>query len=216
MEFFQIKVTLKHTKPPIWRRLIVAPEIKLDRLHDVLQIAMGWTNSHLYQFETSDGCFSDPSFEVEETQSSRKATLNSVLEGPRSSIRYEYDFGDGWDHQILFEKVVELDQPILALCMGGSRSSPPEDCGGPWGYANLLGSLKDPKSPEHDSMTEWVGPEFDPEAFDVETINKQLARLAPPRHKGPSQKKGAIKRSVTNGVRQSRLPGTESDLDRLR
>jgi Plasmid pRiA4b ORF-3-like protein len=216
MEFFQIKVTLKHTKPPIWRRLIIAPEIKLDRLHDVLQIAMGWTNSHLYQFETPDGYFADPSFEREETQSSKKATLKSVLGGPRSHIRYEYDFGDGWDHQILLEKVVELDQPALAFCLGGARSSPPEDCGGPWGYANLLATLKDPKSAEHDSMIEWVGAEFDPDAFDVEAINKQLARLAPPRPTKPAQKKAAARGSAARGARQPRLPGVKSDLDLLR
>lgn len=216
MEFFQIKLTLKHTKPPIWRRIVVAPEIRLDRLHDVLQIAMGWTNSHLYQFETPDGYFSDPSFEVEETQSSRKATLKSVLGGPRSSIRYEYDFGDGWDHQILLEKVVELDQPVLAFCLGGARSGPPEDCGGPWGYANLLTNLKDPKSPEHDSIIEWAGPEFDSEAFDIEAINKQLGRLAPPQPKKPAQKQAAAKKSAGRGAKQPRLPGIESDLDLLR
>src|SRR5271157_3738577 len=157
MQFFQIKITLKNTRPPIWRRLVVAPEIKLDRLHDVVQIAMGWTNSHLYQFETPEGHFADPSFEVEETQSSRKATLQSVLYRPKSSIRYEYDFGDGWDHQILLEKVVELDQPSLAVCLGGARACPPEDCGGPWGYANLLAILKDPKHPQFEEMSEWIG-----------------------------------------------------------
>jgi len=193
MQFFQIKITLKDTKPPIWRRILVAPEITLNKLHDVLQIAMGWTNSHLHQFETPDGYFADPLFELEETQNSKKATLRSVLCEPKSSIRYEYDFGDGWDHQIVLEKLVELDQPVLALCLGGARSSPPEDCGGAWGYANLLEILKDPKHPEYESMTEWLGSEFEPEAFDVEEINKQLARLASPRPKKAVAKKAAKK-----------------------
>ena len=191
MQFFQIKITLKSTKPPVWRRILVAPEIKLNRLHDVLQIVMGWTNSHLYQFETPLGFIADPTFELEETASSKKTTLQSVLHGPKSHIRYEYDFGDGWDHQILLEKVVELDQPVLALCLGGARACPPEDCGGPWGYANLLEILKDFGHPEYEEMTEWIGPGFDPESFDVEAVNQRLARLALPRPKKAIAKKAA-------------------------
>jgi hypothetical protein len=195
MQYFQIKITLKNIKPPIWRRVLVAPEITLNKLHDVLQIAMGWTNSHLHQFETPDGYFADPAFGMEETQSSRKATLRSVLCEPKSSIRYEYDFGDGWDHQIVLEKLVELDRPVFALCLGGARSSPPEDCGGPWGYANLLEILQDPKHPEYESMIEWLGSEFEPESFDVEAINKQLTRLAPRQPKKASSKKAPAKRA---------------------
>jgi hypothetical protein len=207
MQFFQIKITLKHTTPPIWRRIVVAPEIELDRLHAVLQMVMGWDNSHLYEFETSCGRFSDSrvtdsAFELEETESSAKITLKSVLTRPRSSIRYEYDFGDGWDHQILLEKVVELDEPIVALCLGGARSCPPEDCGGPWGYANLLEIMKDPKHSEHKSMSEWIGPRFDPESFNVEAIDKQLARLAPPR-----QKKASAKKAVSRSAKRARLQG---------
>jgi hypothetical protein len=200
MEFFQLKITLKNIKPPIWRRILVAPEIKLDRLHDVLQIVMGWDNSHLHQFETPLGYIADPAFGLEEAESSKKTTLQSVLSGLRSHIRYEYDFGDGWDHQILLEKVVELDDPILALCLGGARACPPEDCGGPWGYGNLLEILKDPKHPEHEDMSEWIGGEFDAEAFDVEAINKQLANLAPLR-----QKKSAQKKSVRPSAKKLRL-----------
>jgi hypothetical protein len=188
MQFFQIKITLKHTKPPIWRKIIVTPEIKLDKLHDVLQIVMGWDDSHLYQFETPSGRFADSRVELEETGNSRTANLKSVLAGPRSIIQYEYDFGDGWDHQILLEKVVELDDPVLALCLGGARACPPEDCGGPWGYANMLAILKDPKHPEYEDMSEWIGPGFDLEAFDVEAINKQLARLAPQPKKASAKK----------------------------
>jgi hypothetical protein len=189
MQYFQIKVTLKHTKPPIWRRILVTSEIKLNRLHDVLQISMGWTDSHMHQFETPEGFFADPSLEMEETESSKKITLVSVLSQPKSSIRYDYDFGDGWDHQILLEKVVELEDEFLALCTGGARECPPEDCGGPWGYGNLLAILKDPKHPEYAEMKEWIGPGFDAAAFDLDAINKQLTRLAPPRAKKTAAKK---------------------------
>ena len=96
--------------------------------------------------------------------------------------------------------MVELDDPILALCLGGARACPPEDCGGPWGYGNLLEILKDPKHPEHEDMSEWIGGEFDAEAFDVEAINKQLANLAPLR-----QKKSAQKKSVRPSAKKLRL-----------
>ena len=201
MQFFQIKITLKDTKPPIWRRILVAPEITLNKLHDVLQIAMGWTNSHLHQFETSLGYIADPEFELEEAESSKKATLQSVLHGPKSHIRYEYDFGDGWDHQVLLEKLVELDEPVLARCLEGARACPPEDCGGFWGYDNMLAILKDPKHPEYKSMNEWLGSRFDPEAFDVEAINKLLARLA------PRPRKASAKKAAGRSVRTGRLPG---------
>jgi hypothetical protein len=194
MQFFQIKITLNDIKPPIWRRILVAPEIKLDKLHDVLQIVMGWTNSHLHQFKTPLGDIADPAFELEEAKSSKKTTLQSVLPGPNSHIIYEYDFGDSWEHQILLENVVELDDPVLAVCLEGARAYPPEDCGGPWDYANLCTILKNPRHPEYKSMNEWLGFRFDPEAFDVEAINKQLARLASPKHKKASAKK-AVSRS---------------------
>jgi hypothetical protein len=191
MEFFQIKITLNDIKPPIWRRILVTPEITLDGLHDVLQIVMGWTNSHLHQFVTPLGYIADPDFELEEAKSSKKTTLKSVLSGPKSHIRYEYDFGDSWDHQILLEKIVELEEPILALCLEGKRACPPEDCGGIWGYDNLQEILKDPKHPEYKDMSEWIGPGYDPEAFDLAAINKQLARLAQPKTRKTPAKKAA-------------------------
>jgi hypothetical protein len=198
MQFFQLKITLSDIKPPIWRRILVAPEIKLDKLHEVLQIIMGWTNSHLHQFETPDGYFANPSFGLEETQSSTKATLVSVLHGPKSHIRYEYDMGDSWDHQIVLEKVVEADQPFLALCLDGKRACPPEDCGGFPGYENLLEILKNPKHPEHEEMSEWVDSEFDSEAFDLEDVNAQLALLAAPR-----KKKAAAKKTASRSAKRS-------------
>ncbi len=201
MQYFQLKITLKHTKPPIWRRVLVAPEIKLSRLHDVLQIVMGWTNSHLHQFETPDGHFTDPAFGMEEAESSLKATLQSVLYRPKSSIRYEYDFGDGWDHQILLEKVVELDDSFLARCLAGERACPPEDCGGSWGYENLLEIMEDPTHPEHEGISEWVDPDFAPESFNIEAVNKQLSRL-----RAPAQKKASAKKATGRSVKVKELP----------
>lgn len=185
MRLFQLKVTLRGTRPPVWRRILVSPEITLDQLHHVLQIAMGWTNSHLHQFETPQGFVADPGFGLdqggfgmEKMGNSKRTTLASVLSRPRSSIRYEYDMGDGWDHQITLEKVVVADQPSGAVCVAGKRACPPEDCGGPWGYDHLLEAVRDPQHPEHEEMSDWIEPGFDPERFDPEAINKQLARLS--------------------------------------
>jgi hypothetical protein len=200
MQFFQIKITLKDIKPLIWRRIIVTPEIKLNKLHDVLQIVMGWTNSHLYQFKTPLGDIADPAFELEETKSSKKTTLQSVLPGPNSHIIYEYDFGDSWEHQILLETVLERDETAIALCLEGTRACLPEDCGGPWDYADLCTILKNPKHPEYKSMNNWLGSRFDPEAFDVEAINKRLARLA------PRPKKASAKKAAGRSAKQSLFP----------
>jgi hypothetical protein len=196
MEFFQLKVTLRDIKPPIWRRILVSPEISLDRLHDILQIAMGWTNSHLHQFETPEGFFSDPMFELEETGNSKKMKLAQVLDRPKASIRYEYDFGDGWEHQILLEKAVDLESNPAAICVAGARACPPEDCGGIWGYENLIEILQDPKHPEHKEMAEWVGGKFDPEFLDLEAINAKLIRLTAPKPKKSTAKKSTAKKSA--------------------
>jgi hypothetical protein len=171
---------------------------------------MGWTNSHLYEFETPEGRFADSRADIEEAENAAKTTVKSVLHRAKSSIRYEYDFGDGWDHQILLEKVVELDDSFLALCLGGARACPPEDCGGPWGYANLLAILKDPKHPEHEEMSEWAGPGLDPESIDIEAINRQLSRLAP-----QAQRKSSAKKATSRSAPMKGLPGTKSDVDLL-
>lgn len=185
---YQLKIVLVGTRPPVWRRLQVPSNSNLGWLHAVLQVAMGWTNSHLHHFLTEDGRYSDPRnnedlFVGEEPdQNESKATLQQIApEGAK--FTYEYDFGDSWGHKIIVEKILPPDAAVAttALCVDGARACPPEDCGGVWGYAELLKTLKNPKHAEHERMKEWIGGSFDAEAFDVDNVNLWLRKLKWPR-----------------------------------
>jgi hypothetical protein len=177
----QVTVTLLGIKPPIWRRLEVASSINLRRLHDVIQEAMGWTQSHLYRFEVGDVEFGEPDPEFGLPVRSAKATpLRKIAPQPGAAFLYEYDFGDSWEHRIDVEKVLPPERGVTyPRCIAGKRACPPEDCGGVWGYEHLLEVIRDPAHPEHEEMLEWVGGAFDPEAFDLRAVNETLAHLGP-------------------------------------
>jgi tetratricopeptide (TPR) repeat protein len=175
---YQLKVTLRGSKPPIWRRLLVPADTKLSKLHDILQTAMGWTDSHLHMFGVRDTHYGIPNpDDWDEVLDERKVTLAEVLPRERAKLVYEYDFGDGWEHDVLVEKVLDAEPGVkYPACVAGKRACPPEDCGGVWGYANLVEAVNDPEHPEHDEMLEWLGGGFDPEAFDVERVSRALQR----------------------------------------
>ncbi|MGQ0593247.1 MAG: plasmid pRiA4b ORF-3 family protein [Gammaproteobacteria bacterium] len=172
---YQLKVTLDGTTPLIWRRLLVPASISLKKLHGVLQTAMGWENSHLHQFEAGEDIFGDPEFGADNIDEAR-VRLDKVLIRVKDTMHYEYDFGDGWRHEIVLEKIDKAEEGTGApICTGGARACPPEDCGGIPGYRRFLRTLGDPSHPKHDEMLEWVGGAFDPEHFDVTTVNTLLA-----------------------------------------
>ena len=176
-QIYQIKVTLKGSKPPIWRRLLVSSAMSLAELHYVLQTAMGWEGGHLHQFFAHDQYFGvpEPEFDMDVLDESRY-TLEQMLPQEKASMIYEYDFGDGWEHKIVAEKILPPDPKIaLPTCVKGKRACPPEDVGGVWGYADFLEAIKDPKHPEHEDFLEWIGDDFDPEYFDVDEVNEVLA-----------------------------------------
>lgn len=186
---YQLNVVLLGAKPPIWRRLQVPGNASLHWLHAVLQVAIGWTNSHLHQFKVGSNCYSDTRHHFEEFEDDpaileeRKFTLRQIAPRVEQTFGYEYDFGDSWEHEITVEKILPHDPAAAttALCLDGARACPPEDCGGVWGYDNLLKILKNRKHPEHRSMMEWLGRAFDPEAFDAAKINLWLRKLKWPR-----------------------------------
>ncbi len=173
---YQIKVTLNKARPPIWRRLLVPGSISLDTLHDILQTAMGWTDSHLHQFEVRGEIYGIPDPEFGEgTKNETRFRLDQALLREKEAMVYEYDFGDGWEHKIVLEKILPSAQGIAVPgCVGGARACPLEDCGGIWGYHELLKAIRDPAHPRHKEMLEWIGGSFDPEYFDVQEINRLL------------------------------------------
>jgi hypothetical protein len=185
---YQLKVVLIGSKPAVWRRLQVPGNANLGWLHAVLQVAMGWTNSHLHHFFVGETRYSDPRFDHdmgfndEPDPDEAKATLaQAVPNKPGFEFEYEYDFGDSWAHKITVEKATDVTASTIALCLEGARACPPEDCGGVCGYANLLKILKNRKHPEHKDMKEWIGGVWDTEAFDLAKTNTWLRKLKWPR-----------------------------------
>jgi hypothetical protein len=173
---YQLKVTLEGSKPPIWRRLLVPANLTLGDLHYILQIAMGWTDSHLHQFLLGTVSYGVPHPEMDWVLNEDRVKLAQIIPGEKFKFRYEYDFGDSWSHLILVEKVIpaEPGQPY-PICVTGKRHGPPEDCGGVWGYADFLKAMADPSHPEHDILKEWYGVEpFEPELFDIDEVNRML------------------------------------------
>lgn len=169
---YQFKITLTGSKPPIWRRIQVA-DCTLAQFHEHIQTAMGWTNTHLHDFNIEGLQYSDPDTldSVDHACDTAKTNLSQILpEGDgRFAFLYTYDFGDGWEHKIEFEGIKPRDdKKKYPLCVTGKRACPPEDCGGVWGYADLLEALANPKHEDYEAMKEWVGDFFDPAAFDAE------------------------------------------------
>ena len=174
---YQLKITLKDFRPPIWRRVQVKSDITLGKLHQIIQASMGWTNSHLHGFSIEGVEYGQPSPELDlEIKNEQKVKLSKVVTGEKKKFFYTYDMGDSWEHEILVEKVLPYD-PLVSypVCLTGKRACPPEDCGGVWGYAEFLEAIQQPDHPEHESMLEWVGGAFDPDAFLLSEVNQQLA-----------------------------------------
>lgn len=182
---YQIKITLRHSKPPIWRRLLISSETTLAKLHRIIQEAMGWYDSHLHMFEIHGERYSapspyDPSHLAElGAKSSSRVKLSRLISQEGEKFSYDYDFGDDWQHEILIEKILPPD-PLqkLPVCLKGKRACPPEDVGGVWGYEIFLAAIKDPNHPEHEMYTEWIdGDDFDPEEFDIDYVNQRLRAI---------------------------------------
>lgn len=172
---YQLKVTLLHSQPPIWRRVQVESSVTLDRLHDALQGVMGWTNSHLHGFRLPEPGQRGARRRLLPIESAdEKATrLADLLRRPKDWCVYDYDFGDSWEHELLLEEVVPCSSPArYAMVLAGRGACPPEDVGGLPGYYHFLKVIKDPKHPEHRDMMEWAGKDFDPAAFDAQKVNR--------------------------------------------
>lgn len=174
---YQIKVTLHHSPPPIWRRIQLKGDTKLGELHDVLQIVMGWSNSHLHVFRVGRISYGEPDPHFpDDTIDERDICLDKIATEGDTFI-YEYDFGDSWEHEIKVEKILSAEPGAhYPVCLAGERACPPEDCGGIFRYQWMLEVLGDPNHEEYAEVMEWVGDDFDPGALDIDAINGELHR----------------------------------------
>ncbi len=182
---YQIKVTLNHVQPAIWRRFQVDAARTLSHLHNVLQTVMGWDGGHLHQFFIGRTCYSEPEAELEGAISERETRLCDVAK-VKTKFLYEYDFGDGWEHTLVVEKSLPGNPQVrYPVCLAGKRACPPEDCGGPYGYADFLEAIANPSHPEHEGLRDWIGGHLDPEAFNLNAVNTRLLGARRMRLGGP-------------------------------
>jgi hypothetical protein len=179
-EIFQIQIALKDFKPKIWRRILIPSDVLLSDFHMIIQISMGWTNSHLHQFIKNRTYYSmrmveDDLWEDMGSVDYEKMKISDLLKKEEEKIVYEYDFGDSWEHDIILEKILPIDTDLkYPICLTGKMNCPPEDCGGVWGYAGMLKVLKDPNHEEYESYMEWLDEDFDPEYFNKNEVNEML------------------------------------------
>jgi hypothetical protein len=195
---YQLEITLQEIRPRIWRRLLVSEDVTLFELHWIIQAAMGWESYHLWSFdiggeeygEELDGAWGPP------MEDARRVNLNQVA-SRGDTFTYLYDFGDSWEHRVRVERIIAAEPGHhYPICIAAERACPPEDSGGIWGYEELLNALADPRHPDHDMMTEWVGDDFDPEAVDLDEINQRLA------HAGPVSQATSPAEATLHGMRE--------------
>jgi len=179
-KIYQIQIALKRFKPKIWRRLLIPSDLLLSDFHKVIQTSMGWTNSHLHQFIKNRTFYTvkmqdDDLWDEMDNVDYKEMKISDLLKKEKDKIVYEYDFGDGWEHDIILEKILPPDNDTKhPICLTGKMNCPPEDCGGIWGYSDMLEILKDPDHEEYESYIEWLGEEFDPKYFDKDEVNELL------------------------------------------
>jgi len=178
-KIYQIHILLKNSKPRIWRRVIISSDTLLSDLHKIIQTVMGWENYHLHQFrkdrQSYQLLYDDDDWFGFNTNDYTGMQIDQLLLHEGDKIMYDYDFGDGWEHEIRLEKILHPDTPLkFPVCIKGKRNCPPEDCGGVWGYDDLLEILANPQHEEYEEIMEWLGGEFDPDYFNLEEINEML------------------------------------------
>jgi Plasmid pRiA4b ORF-3-like protein len=175
----ELRVTLLDVSPPVWRQLRVPSALPLSTVHAVVQLAFGWEERHLHEWRIGDITYglADEDSWGEELADESTAILGEVAPAD-SMLRYDYDFGDGWEHLVEVVSVTPYDANVAPVaCLAGARACPPEDSGGPSGYEHLIDALRDPDDAEHEEMVELVGDAWNPEEFDVNQVNRQLEQF---------------------------------------
>ncbi len=181
----RLKVTLRHVRPPVWRRIEVRSTTKLSELAPTLESTMGWLSEHLHAFDANGDRYGQPDPDWgwgRPVLDERKFALGTVLPKVGSKLRFDYDFGDGWEHDVVVEAIEPVERGVTyPRCTAGRRACPPEDCGGVWGYQELLEALADPKHEHHEERMEWIGGDFDPDDFDIDDTT-EVIQSPPPRY----------------------------------
>ena len=176
-----LQITLDDVKPVVRRRIEVPLVIRLDRLHLVFQAAMGWTNSHLYEIRAGDVGWGvpDPNW-GDGPLDARKARLADVLEDVGAkTLKYLYDFGDGWEHTVKLLRITDVIPGIPYPCLiDAVGRCPPVDVGGPWGYAECLEAINDPKHERHSEFSDCISQPFDPNTVDADKLARAVEKLA--------------------------------------
>ena len=182
-KIYALRIELKEIKPVIWRRFIVPSDIILDRLHDIIQIVMGFNDSHLHEFNIGGIKYTeepDPEYMEEDDEILEEGlfALNKLVKLKDTEFEYLYDFGDNWSHSVILErtnyKLKQYETPVM--CMAGKRACPPDDVGGVGGYENFCSIMTDKSHPEYKEYKTWFGSAYDPEFLDIDFINNQLLR----------------------------------------
>jgi hypothetical protein len=175
---YQLKITLRGVRPPIWRRVLVGDTITLGRLHALIQALMGWEDEHLHQFDIGGEKYGEATVEgYRRVRDEHKFKLGELVTETKAKFLYLYDFSVNWEFEILVEEITppQPDQ-VLPLCSKGKRAAPPEHIGGAWGYQALLEAKENPRHPERTRFAELIAA-YDPEALDIDAINGRLRKL---------------------------------------
>lgn len=176
---YRLRIMLLDVAPTVWRTVVVPETITLPKLHQSIQIAMGWTNSHLHEFRIDGKRYTDyleDDWGPEKLIDERRVRLGSALHRVVRTFEYAYDFGDGWHHVVILEghEPQAPGVPATVSCLAGERACPPEDVGGAHGYDDFLEVIENARHPEHRQTLAWCGGAFDPERFDIDRVNETL------------------------------------------
>jgi len=182
---YRFKISLRDTKPPIWRR-IETHDATIEQFHGLIQTAMGWTNSHMHEFDVGGARYTHPGFLQDqfddfgaESYAGLGITDWIARYGEKLRMKYLYDFGDGWEHDVVLEGVFAAEpEAEYPRCVTGKLACPPEDVGGVWGYYDFVEAVTDPKHERHEELLEWHGP-FDPNDFDSAQTTERMQQGLP-------------------------------------
>lgn len=180
MESVLLRVELLHVTPLVWRRIRIPARWTLRRVHDVIQVAFGWEDRHLHEYQIGAVRVGLPEADEERAglQDDTEWTLSEVFKTGVREFLYVYDFGDRWEHRVIVEPESRTGaaKPLAPLCLAGENAAPPEDVGGPLGYAEFVSALADPEHERHDELQTWIGGVFDAKGFDLNRVNRALKR----------------------------------------